>query len=209
MHRQDPRHHPSEALLADYACGATLEGEALLIATHLAHCPLCREDTRLYETVGGALLNSIDPVPVRTGMLDDVLGAIARPGQPPQTEGTRSIADYEGENLDDLAWRRLPGGVSTYTLACTEAGCRVRLLRIPAGQQLAKHSHTGDEWMQILRGSFTDDGELYRLGDFVQVPNGSSHSPLTADGCICLILTRAPSRFAHPLIRLLAPILGL
>ena len=56
-----PTHHIDEALLMDYAVGATSEPESLIIATHLALCPHCRATVRDLEEVGGALLDDVAP----------------------------------------------------------------------------------------------------------------------------------------------------
>ena len=44
-----PNHHPDEALLLEYAGGGLTESIALVVATHLALCPICR---RMVEEMG-------------------------------------------------------------------------------------------------------------------------------------------------------------
>ena len=39
------RHHPDDELLLDYASGALGEAESLVIATHMALCPICRRNS--------------------------------------------------------------------------------------------------------------------------------------------------------------------
>ena len=46
-------HHPSEALLLDYALGSLAEGWSLAVATHLSLCPMCRQQVAEMEALGG------------------------------------------------------------------------------------------------------------------------------------------------------------
>ena len=55
-----PVHHPSEALLLDYAAGNQDEPVSLLVATHLALCPACRATVERFETVGGAMIEELE-----------------------------------------------------------------------------------------------------------------------------------------------------
>ena len=57
-------HHPSEALLLDYASGALGEGWSVAIATHLALCPTCRQVVQDMEAIGAALMESLKPAPL-------------------------------------------------------------------------------------------------------------------------------------------------
>ena len=43
------RHHPADAVLADYASGALKPGFDLVVAAHLERCPVCRATVRLFE----------------------------------------------------------------------------------------------------------------------------------------------------------------
>ena len=56
-----PVHHLDEALLLDYAAGACSEAEALVIASHLTLCPLCRDALAALERIGGALVSELPP----------------------------------------------------------------------------------------------------------------------------------------------------
>ncbi len=50
-----PHHHPGEDLLWDYAKGGLAEPLAVVVATHMALCPLCRTEVSRLEGVAGAL----------------------------------------------------------------------------------------------------------------------------------------------------------
>ena len=48
------KHHPDSELILDYAAGAVPEAVALIVATHLAKCDLCRHESSLCDHVGVA-----------------------------------------------------------------------------------------------------------------------------------------------------------
>ena len=54
------QHHPSDALLLDYASGAAAEPVSLLVATHLTLCSQCREKVATYEAIGGMLIEEVE-----------------------------------------------------------------------------------------------------------------------------------------------------
>ena len=54
-------HHPEDALLASLAAGTLQSGPALLLSTHVEGCARCEARLRDYETVGGVLLEEIEP----------------------------------------------------------------------------------------------------------------------------------------------------
>ena len=54
-------HHPSEALLLDYALGSLAEGWSLAVAAHLSLCPMCRQQVAEMEALGGALMHDCPP----------------------------------------------------------------------------------------------------------------------------------------------------
>ena len=68
-------HHPSEALLLDYASGALGEGWSIAIATHLALCPTCRQVVRDMEAIGAALMEGLKPAPLSGNIKPDIFTA--------------------------------------------------------------------------------------------------------------------------------------
>src|SRR4051812_30300783 len=71
-----PVHHPPEELLLDYAAGSTDEPTSLTLATHLALCPECRDAVAGFESVGGALLEEIEPAALAPDALDRLLARL-------------------------------------------------------------------------------------------------------------------------------------
>ena len=66
---------------------------------------------------------------------------------------------------------------------------RVRLERWPAGTVLPEHQHPGGEEIFVLQGSFSDAEGRYPQGYWLRSPDGSSHAPASAEGCVLFVKT--------------------
>lgn len=221
-----PIHHPSLELLLDYAAGSTGEAAGLALATHLALCPECREVVAQLESVGGALLEAIEPAALPPDSLDNLL---ARLGEPVQVPDRRSPADaatlgpvpgavpqplrgYIGQDLESIRWKRVMRGVEQAEVAVDRGrtgNIRARLLRIAPGVRVPRHTHAGTEMTLVLAGGFSDGDRQYRRGDFSFCDGTTDHSPVADDDgeCLCLTVTDAPLRLTGPLMRLLNPLI--
>ena len=65
----------------------------------------------------------------------------------------------------------------------------VSLLKWSPGVRLPRHEHRGGEEVFVLKGSFGDELGLYPEGTWLRNPDGSSHQPYSADGCVLYIKT--------------------
>ena len=119
-------HHPNDGLLIAYAAGSLDEPLALLVATHLALCPACRSSVGGYESLGGVLLDEIEPEAVSGQALErlferlDDAGADEGPsedrGEPAPLSPCSFIPEplrgYLGASPEPLPWHagalRLP-----------------------------------------------------------------------------------------------------
>jgi putative transcriptional regulator len=215
-----PLHHPPEALLLDYASGASTDAEALVIGSHLAACLACRATVDLATAVGGVLLDRIEPARLPPDLLNRTLALIdALPPEPPEStpaappRGTvpAALRAVIGDDLGAISWRRLAAGFAEYRLPVAGAGReRLRLLKAPAGRGILRHGHVGAEWTLVLQGSFTDETGRYAKGDFALMESGDVHTLVVgADGeCVCLILSYAPVRYTGLIGKLLGLIIG-
>lgn len=221
------RHHQSDELLLDYACGALSEAWSLALATHLALCPDCRRALGEAEALGGALLEAAEPAPVAPGALDAVLARLdSAPAEPPipgpAPEGgplpelpeplRGHVLDTAGTaDLDRLPWRRL--GLHTWHLPLRTGDPRAtaRLLRVPPGGAVPDHGHRGLELALVLRGAYADVTGRYARGDLQQTDETVEHRPRAEPGpdCVCLVVTDAPLRFRSLAVRLAQPLLGI
>ncbi len=216
-------HHPSEDLLLAYAAGDLAEAWSLLIATHLALCPVCRQTVRDAESIGGALIDELTPETLAGDALEKTLAraaaAEAMPAAAPAPAGIggavpmlpQPLRDYAGGDVGDLRWRRLGRGAYHIPLVKSSGGEIARLLKIPAGKPVPEHGHSGLELTMVLCGSFADDSGRFARGDVETAEADLVHQPVAKPGedCICLAVTDAPLRFRSPLARLAQPLIGI
>jgi putative transcriptional regulator len=214
-----PAHHPPEELLLDYAAGSADEPTALMLATHLALCPECRDAVARFESVGGAMLESIEPATVPPDALDSLLARLDEPVPTPVTcspavggPATRipePLRGYIGNDLEAIHWKRVMRGVEQAEISVGDpcGPIKARLMRIRPGIRIPRHTHAGTEMTLVLAGGFSDGGGHYLRGDLSFSDGEVDHSPVAdEDGeCICLTVTDAPLRLTGPLMRLLNP----
>src|SRR3990167_3252388 len=112
-------HHIAEETLVAYGAGTLSEAWSLLVAAHLALCPACRAEAERIESVGGALLEELEPAEVGVDAfahlmqtIDDMSAepaptCVARPVPSLLPEPLKS---YVGGDLHALKWRRLGKG---------------------------------------------------------------------------------------------------
>lgn len=182
-------HHPDESLLIEYAAGSLSEAKSLLVATHLALCPACRKAVEDGEIVGGALLqssaytvNAGDPrEPVTGSGARDVQQAASDRGPLPAP-----LRDYIGTPFADIKWTPVWRGLAEYPLPGFGQG--VRLLSIPGGGRMPRHTHEADELTLVLQGAFGDVTGHYARGDVATADPSIDHRPRADAGeqCICL-----------------------
>lgn len=212
-------HHPGSDLLLSYAAGSLAESWSIAIAAHLSHCPACRRDIELAEAVGGVLLHDVAAEPLALDALDHVLETIGHTGQEaplvtiapsgPAAILPKSLRDYVGGDVDDVAWQRLGKDAFQFLIETRDDEAKARLLRIKAGRPVPSHGHGGRELTLVLAGRFEDEISAFGPGDMEDVDEETVHKPVAGVGedCICLAVTDAPLRFKEFLPRILQPIL--
>lgn len=220
-----PQHHPDESVLMDFAAGAAREAGAVLIATHLALCPCCRDMVKKLESLGGALIEDLPPSALAPDSLAAVMARLDEPVvahiQQPRSGAHASVGssatsgvpsplrDYIGADLTELAWHKIGPGVSQVDLPVGRGNGssreRMRLLRVGAGSAIPRHTHRGTEMVLVLSGGFRDRGEQYLRGDFAMSDQHVDHQPVVDEDsdCVCLSVTDGPLRFTGPFGRIL------
>ena len=200
-----PEFHPGPELLMDYAAGAQREPVALLVATHVTLCQRCQAEVRRLESLGGAMLASLEPETMPDGALEHALARLERPGDSEQTQAAappggdprlpRPLRDYVGGSLDGAAWKRR-GVFAELALLEHIPDFKTRLLRIKGGSTMPQHTHEGTELTLVLAGSFRDSAGHYRPGDVALADASVDHQPVADPGedCLCLAVTDAPLR---------------
>ena len=184
-----PNHHPDDSLLIEYAAGSLGEAKALLVATHLALCPACRAAVRDGEIVGGTLLQAATYT-VGAGEPREP-GSAAMPTMRSRVSASSNpipnpLRDYLVTPLADIAWRQVWLGLREYRLP--QFGGGVRLLSIPGGGRMPRHTHEADELTLVLQGAFGDDTGHFARGDVATADSSIDHRPKADAGqmCICL-----------------------
>ena len=215
-------HHPDSATLVSYAAGNLDEGFATLVAAHIASCEACQAALREIERVGGALLDTVDAVPLSPSALERTLGRLdladaEEPATPKITADERPnvpapLARLLEGGLDDITWKSVAPGVSKHPLPVSRAArSRLTLLRIAPGTKVPDHGHGGMELTLVLRGSYCDAFGRFGPGDLADLDEHVEHQPVvdSPEPCICVVATEAPTRFKGFLGRLLQPIVGI
>ena len=217
-----PAHHPVEDQLASYAAGGMAEAPALVIATHLALCPLCRRQVADFEALGGALLADLAEEPPAAGSLTQTLAKLdgvsrekpkpaakvvpagARPAVVPQP-----LRDYMDRALAEKSgWRRAMPGLRTLKLKAE--GAKVWLMEIEPGRVIPHHGHSGSEMVQVLTGGYHDGAAAYGPGDLHLSGPETIHEPVAdpGDPCLCLVTVEGSLRLSSLLGRVLSRLLG-
>lgn len=214
-------HHPSDALLLDYASGAAAEPVSLLVATHLTLCSQCREKVATYEAIGGMLIEEVDeadslPESLKNSLLES-LDELDDSSLPVQSTGAgestltskipQPLRAYCKEAIENAEWQWSGFGIKKIPLLETQDDFDCYLLMIRGGKKVPKHDHAGNEWSLVLDGSFTDETGHFARGDIAERQQGEKHQPVAGPGadCICLVVADAPVRLTGPVGRLLNP----
>jgi putative transcriptional regulator len=197
-----PTHHPDDSLLLEYAAGSLDEAKALLVATHLALCPACRNAVRSGEAASAALAFAGDVTETISSLVPDVSGEAveAPPARHAASSGLslpQPLRGYLGASVTSLPWSSVGLGLREYRLPEFKSSTAVRLLAIPAGRRMPRHTHEGEELTLVLQGSFSDVTGDYQRGDVATADSTLDHQPRAGEGeeCLCLAVEEAPLRF--------------
>jgi putative transcriptional regulator len=201
-------------LVMGHAAGTLPEPVALAVATHLALSPQSRPLYRWCETVGGVLLDAIEPEPLTSDSWDRMASRLGEAIEPPLSAPPADpripvpLRAYVSGSLEQLRWRNL-GNAAEAELPVAAAGFRTSLLRVRAGKAVPQHTHEGHELTVVLEGAFSDGVGRYRRGDLAIADPALDHRPIAEEGvdCLCLAVTDAPLRLTGRLGRLLNPFL--
>ncbi|GLR67013.1 anti-sigma factor [Acidocella aquatica] len=210
-------HHPDDSTLLAHAAGRLNRAARVVLATHLASCPQCRETVRLCEAIGGALLEALPPTPMAADSLAHALARLELPAVKP-VNAPHPWMLAEGlpcpPSLRDFTpgrWRAMLPGISRIQLLPPNAGeGSLYLLRIAPGKRMPKHGHTARELTCVLAGAYCDGLGEFGPGDLSEADAAHDHQPVSAPGgdCICLIASDAKLRFEGRVARLLQPLAG-
>ncbi|WGT63066.1 ChrR family anti-sigma-E factor [Variovorax paradoxus] len=214
------QHHPDDDLLLAHAAGSLERGHSVVVASHVENCAHCQERMRVFEAVGGVLLDELPAATMAPDALARTMAAIdaspqplAMPAQaphpvlPPGMSWPRSLSGCSATR-----WRWLGPGMrwSRVTLP-DDPAANVFLLRIGAGKNLPMHTHSDSELTQVLYGTFHDGRALFGPGDFDEADGSFHHQPVVQAGgeCICLASVRGRVLFNGVVARTLGALVGM
>ncbi|HTQ13573.1 MAG TPA: ChrR family anti-sigma-E factor [Rhizomicrobium sp.] len=211
-------HHPSDEFLLAHAGGVADEALSLIVATHLALCPACRQKVARMETAGGAMLEDLAPEALSGGALASVLSKLD--GTPAErrkpASGARAhwtapepLRSYLGGDLGEVRWTSMSSGIS-YKPLFKRGKTAARLIRSRPGRGVGVHTHKGEELTLVLTGGYTDQTGHYLRGDLQAADGTLDHRPIADEGedCIVLAVCDAPLKFRARTIGLIARFFG-
>jgi putative transcriptional regulator len=213
-------HHLDAATIVAHAAGTLDEAFNVVVASHIAWCPTCREAARHSALLGGEILGSLEGTSVSVNCRSKTLSMLdtATLHRFPKSPPSRSeVPDplgrlLGGVALADLKWKRRAPGLALYDLPLSEtSNARLFLMRIAPGSAMPEHGHGGEEITLILSGAYNDKFGRYAQGDVADLDESIEHQPIVETGlaCICLVATEAPTRFKSWPARLLQPMIGI
>jgi putative transcriptional regulator len=181
-------HHPTEATLMAYSAGGLPEVFSIVVATHIAQCEACQRDVALLDSMGGALMEQIEPATVEEDALARVLQRLDEAPSPPPAM-VHPALPAPLNHIGMGRWWPLVRGVRWRRLQ-TAGGGFVVLIKGEAGRALPRHTHPGMEMTAVLSGAFTDANGIYAAGDFSETIGEHIEKPptVTKDGpCVCVL----------------------
>jgi putative transcriptional regulator len=203
----NPLHHPTEAVLTDYASGAMRPAFAVTAAAHIEGCPQCRARVALLERLGGELIADLPEAEMAAGSLEDAMARL-------DAVAPRADAAPRGPVVERIRFGHKrhvkPGVWVRHADPAVAGGDLLYMLRIPKGTIAAPHGHGGQEFTAILKGAYRDEHGLFAAGDFAEFIDGDEHRPAVEgdDECICLIASERPMRMKSMMGRLVQVLTG-
>jgi putative transcriptional regulator len=218
-----PAHHPAAELLIDYTSGANSPAETLLIELHLTFCAGCRRSVEVLLAAAGDLFNGLPPALLAPNMFNQTLrlldqapvqkplGRPAQPALPLFAKTWPHVLRRQVQRHNLRKWRHMPAGFRAMRVPFADPSSRIWVMKAPEGRGPFPHSHLRDEWTVVLEGGFSDETGTYNAGDFAYAGPGESHTVIAepGDGCVCVLLVRAPPVYTTWPGKLLAPFISI
>ena len=219
-------YHPADELLMQFAAGQLTNALGIQVACHLESCKKCHLKVRLYEQLGGDLIDISTPAEIDPNSksrllqnlhqqqnkseadtplaLDEVYKQqFANANQRLPKPLRRFVPDY----YENLPWTGFSKSIQSYDLPFSDERYTARFYKIAAGKELPQHTHKGNEFTLVMSGSFSDLSGDYHPGDFVLADTSTHHQPKAheREDCICFAVTDAPLKMTGFFGRMLNP----
>ncbi|MCK6264214.1 ChrR family anti-sigma-E factor [Vibrio sp. ZSDE26] len=133
------------------------------------------------------------------------LGHLSNPIIELDDNGTKVPLPTAIRSIGLKEWQGI-GKVSRARLTLDDDERRTSLLRIAEGGHVPPHTHKGFEITLLLQGSYTDEMDTYRAGDFIWLDGSQTHTPKTEEGCVCLTVSSDALHFTQGVSQLFNPL---
>jgi putative transcriptional regulator len=229
-----PQHHPDKNLLTEFAAGALERAPAIAVKTHMHYCSQCTLEVEQLEQVGAALFlsgaesfdESVDNADFTALMtkIEDIALAADNVNNAVHISNDETNENSHAHSLpkkyaalpelvkkmmldNSIKWRRMTKNLRSANLVAGQDQYAVSLQKILAGGHVPEHEHLGDEMTVVLKGSFSDEDNIFQEGDFLAKRIGDKHRPMASsnEDCLCLSVEQAPVKLTGVLSRLLNP----
>ncbi len=182
---QSPRLHPTCETLMRFASGHLSDAMHLLVESHLAFCPACRQELQSYEAQAGLGLEDLPPEELDAGCLENLMHKIDENGPPVCIDVTLPLPDAGDERfplaLQDVIGKR-GEKIHWHVTAAGRHGhvhglaTPLHFISVPAGAD-ARHILEVERFnahavVMVLDGEATQysRGDVVEVARFIKVP---------------------------------------
>lgn len=215
--------------VTEYAAGTLAPEKTLMINCQQDICSKAAIEIQNQETIAAGFMMSTETTREFTLSDDFMSRALAALPQSdsvstPQTHTDQTPTDQEpplATAANDLLpatltafmggepvnWSFFAPGMQSASLWQGNDGQHLWLLKVKGGKNMPEHTHIGEEWSLILKGSYHVGTTQYTRGDLHVEDEHCTHIPMIDPGvdCICLVLTEGPLKPTRLLPKLLMP----
>lgn len=198
-----------DVLMMNYAAGILDQAQSLVLEAHIALSEAGRRAAHNFERLGGVMLERhCEPVPMRSGQLENILGRLDRCAAKKTTSPTKRVIPQEARLPDctmksfacecapNARWKSIYPGLDVFALPLECTASTARFMRARPAFETPPHTHSGLEIMLVLDGAIRDEDGLYRRGDLIVSDETDTHATKACpeQGCVCLVVTSGPIR---------------
>lgn len=218
--------HPTDNALAEFSAGSLDWALSIPVSAHIELCPECKQKIAEYNTVGGSVLQQVNPISIKENSFEQLMTRIKteklEPISPcdevhnehPLDERTRHLPKVIQKLVPTdkpLKWSSLSPKLKSVILTSGQKKYEVRFHKIKSGGEIAEHDHTGLEVTLVLEGSFSDANGNYAPGDYIEKKPGEVHKPIAAQNqdCLCLSILEGPVKFTGLIGKIVNPFLSI
>ena len=153
-------------------------------------CPISLDLVSRMEVIGVALLAQIEPKPMETSREHwPVEDANFMPERDGNSDLPAPLRAAIGNSLEQLQWLNRADGVKYYSVPMSpSAQGRLELVKLDPGRTLPELAYAGEEYLLVLHGICTRDGDRLERGDFSESFDQTSHTITASKTTECILL---------------------